>query len=590
MRFETLFQSLISLTLSSIPVVACIIVCIFLHRRFLARQRREDNDSKHKSLDFGTGMSRKLSRKGKKGAQRIPEMGVSDFEKNIRRGRGMSMDLDMPSPYILPAALKGSRESLHSLSRSMNDEYDPYRPVTMASDNASQRFPSRMGHRGDNGSTYTGYTGHTTSSHGTDAVNAGLLKNSRGMPQSRPPRGDSMSIRSGAPPGRGDSMSPTLSSTTTMNNSAFSKEAALPPPPPPPVPPTPEPPMKEDYSHNYQQKEMLAAPQQEPERDSYFDNNAHTFLNNDTYVPPPRSTSNSMPQNMHSSPPQSRITSHDGPTLPAINIQEDDFSHNANDWDDYNYTQGYDQHFQEAQVPSNYDQHYDEPQGLSVQQPDLSSHRLSMSVRPLPPDDPSEDAETRANRIRSFYKEYFDENRPNPGAMRMPTQEASYYEDYDQEYLGDGAVFDPETGQFVVASRPYAEPVTRRAMTPPPRAPPRFHGAHHGPSSSMHSTGTFAPPPRGMSAMSHRGFGQMPKKALPPPKALKGLPTPSKLKDDSNLIFDSIDFAPPVSFRDRQAGRRPDSPLGSARPYSPTVRAFNPLQSSYDDLNAMPSP
>ncbi|KAH0309036.1 hypothetical protein KCU71_g8532, partial [Aureobasidium melanogenum] len=45
-------------------------------------------------------------------------------------------------------------------------------------------------------------------------------------------------------------------------------------------------------------------------------------------------------------------------------------------------------------------------------------------------------------------------------------------------------------------------------------------------------------------------------------------------------------FAPPVSYRDRQAGRTPDSP---SRPYSPSVRAFTPLVTSFDDLAVIPS-
>lgn len=56
------------------------------------------------------------------------------------------------------------------------------------------------------------------------------------------------------------------------------------------------------------------------------------------------------------------------------------------------------------------------------------------------------------------------------------------------------------------------------------------------------------------------------------------------------MVFNPIDFAPPVSFRERQNGMRPDSPLGTPRPYSPSVRPHTPLASSFDDLAAMPSP
>jgi hypothetical protein len=154
-------------------------------------------------------------------------------------------------------------------------------------------------------------------------------------------------------------------------------------------------------------------------------------------------------------------------------------------------------------------------------------------------------------------------------------------------------VFDPATGSFVVAQpqMPFAQPVTRRAMTPPPRAPPRFRSGSnprgpHMSNGSMSSSGRFMPP-RNMSSMSGRLPG--PRAPLPPPAPLSSLPTPSKLKEDS-MVFNALDFAPPVSYRERQNGMRPDSPLGAPRPYSPSVRPHTPLVSAYDDLAVMPSP
>lgn len=80
----------------------------------------------------------------------------------------------------------------------------------------------------------------------------------------------------------------------------------------------------------------------------------------------------------------------------------------------------------------------------------------------------------------------------------------------------------------------------------------------------------------------------MPKKRAPPPAPLKNLPTPHLLKDDT-AIFNADDFAPPVSYRDRQAGRS-QSPVNASRPYSPAVSAHNPLVSAYSELSPMPSP
>lgn len=251
-----------------------------------------------------------------------------------------------------------------------------------------------------------------------------------------------------------------------------------------------------------------------------------------------------------------------------------------------------------------------EPQDW-VQDMDYDPRRLSVFMRPLPPDDPHDTPEVRANRIRSFYKEYFDKNQymnqggPNTqyqggyqqGAVPYPyqLQAGDYYdyEDYGQEHMNAATVYDPETGGFIVGNAPYAEPVTRRAMTPPPRAPPRFRG--NGPpsvpgsraGSRPGSNQTWNMPPRGASAMSYRGRTQQ-RKPMPPPTALISLPTPHKLNADS--VLTALDFAPPVSFRDRQAGRRPDSPMGTNRPYSPAVRAHVPLMSSFDDLAVIPSP
>jgi hypothetical protein len=231
--------------------------------------------------------------------------------------------------------------------------------------------------------------------------------------------------------------------------------------------------------------------------------------------------------------------------------------------------------------------------GLGVDDSAKANNRLSMSLRPMPPstsDDPTENPEERANRIRSFYKEYFDDSKPEPVGGHTYTD---YVEDYGSEYQ-DGAVFDPRTGNFVVAqpNAPFAEPITRRAMTPPPRAPPRFRSNTGTASGGPHmSNGSMAssqyPPPRGMSSMS--GRLPPPKKPLPPPSALSSLPTPAKLTENS-MVFDAADFAPPVSFRERQNGIRPDSPLGSPRPYSPAVRPHTPLVGSYDDLAVLPSP
>jgi len=227
-----------------------------------------------------------------------------------------------------------------------------------------------------------------------------------------------------------------------------------------------------------------------------------------------------------------------------------------------------------------------------LEAPGLDSNRLSVGFRPLPPEDPSDDPEQRANRIRSFYKEYFDDNKPGTAA-----EDGQYYEDYDQEYLTDTPYYDTDMNSFVMNNNaPFAEPVTRRAMTPPPRAPPRFQGpltSRNVSSSMSFGSGRYlSPGPRAYSSQSGR-FGVMgparngPKRPIPPPAALRTLPTPYKLKEDAFAM--PIEFAPPSTYRDRAAGH-PESRLGGLRPYSRAVRAHIPLTSSFDDLTVMPSP
>jgi hypothetical protein len=518
--------------------------------------KEEDAKDKYKSLDFG--MDPAVAARGKKG-RKGPEMSLSDAEKSVRGGRQLSLDMSAGSPYILPAGLHGSRESFHSLSRSTQDPHDPYRPVTFIKDSgASVRSSGRGPYRHDTASTYTGSSGEISNNR----MNDGLLRNAQRMSQSFPPRGQSMSPESHAPP-EIRYPEPVASPLSPLNPTSERQLHSPQPPPPPPPPPAAL------QAGNAAAKSLPAAQDAPPAdalpsspplprarvqsqtADVHDNPNTNSFVSNSDYgdgfkVTPPS------PPREHRPPPIDTTLAAPEPLRPQHN----------------------------------------EPVGLGVEDIGYDPRRLSMSLRPLPPDDPNDNPEQRANRIRSFYKEYFDDSKPEPSGSMY----ADYYEDYGSEYL-DGAIFDPQTGNFVVAQAPYAQPVTRRAMTPPPRAPPRFRSGSmprgpaprggHMSGSSMASSGRFMPPPRGMSSMS--GRLPQPRRPLPPPSSLQSLPTPHKLKEDS-MVFNPIDFAPPVSIRDLQNGRRPDSPLGTARPYSPSVRPHTPLASSFDDLAVMPSP
>ncbi|TKA67159.1 hypothetical protein B0A49_12698, partial [Cryomyces minteri] len=81
-----------------IPITCALIVLFFLHRRHVKKTRKEDADDKYRSLDFG--MDEVPAGKGKKtSAKDVSKMTITDAEKSVRRGRGLS--LDMGNPYLL---------------------------------------------------------------------------------------------------------------------------------------------------------------------------------------------------------------------------------------------------------------------------------------------------------------------------------------------------------------------------------------------------------------------------------------------------------------------------------------------------------
>lgn len=563
-----------------IPVVIAIIVMVFLHRRHLKKLKQEETNDPHKSLDFG--MNPAFGGGKKKGRNVSPEMLMKETDpEKPGRTRGMSLEMDMSSPYILPAALHGSRESFHSMSRSMHDPDDPYRPVTFIKDSDSVRGGSSLRkYPNDTSSTYTGSSG------GTDkkGMNDGLLQNAGRMSQSFPPRAESKrpvppsikipepvaSPRAKSPLGPGlsfgdfpapaplqltRSASPSVTSPQSEYRAgAFTSKDPSPPPAPSAQTMSPQQPtLPNVLDAKPVDDSSLSAPPLPRIRSQ----EAIVHTNPNTVSMLSTSSHSSYGEGFKITPPSPRQSEHGASRQNEISSEKEPQNGAA------------------------------APIGLGVGDLGFDSRRLSMSLRPLPHEDPNENPEERANRIRSFYKEYFDDSKPEPSGGHMYSE---YYEDYGSEYL-DGTVFDPETGNFVVArpQAPFAQPVTRRAMTPPPRAPPRFGPQGHFSNGSTASGQRMPGRPRGMSTQSTGMAAPQPRKPMPPPVALTSLPTPSKLKEDS-MVFNAIDFAPPVSYRDRQLGRRPDSPLGNPRPFSPAVRPHTPLASSFDDLAVMPSP
>lgn len=507
--------------------------------------------------------------------RKIPEMVVTDLggaqHDGGRKGRqGLSFDLGVNSPYLLPAGLQGSNESIYSMSRNLHDEHDPYRPVTMmrpSTDNESLRF-GRL--TDDKGSLYSNHTGQYSPS-------AALIANARPMSQTpgriggEPVSSPLATPSSDYPPSR--SMHSSLSRNSLPFNEKILPEIverdALPSPPvipdsvtmemlpprkssaiPPPIP---------------ARKDSLSSPtsMNRPESSNYGDDDSHAVTNPNVVVNEPYDID---PVEMYARYSLDGVDAQPVPVLHAPQPQNTS-------------TLGASGLFivPGAAASGSRLSVMGGGQRLSVVG---SGNRLSvMGARPLPPDLPDDNPEVRANRIRSFYKEYFDDSKPTPA-------DAQYEQDdhYDDDFM-DGAVYDPDTGGFYIpGSKPFAQPVGRRAMTPPPRSKPRVSGNSSIP--HQRKLSTYSTISGGRPGIRGRPLAQ---KKLPPPLPLLSLPTPHALKQDA-WISNPIDFAPPSSVRAVQNGARPDSPFGSQRPYSPSVRAFTPLASSFDVLAVLPSP
>lgn len=635
-----------------VPIVVALSVLLFLHRRNMKKQRLEDLNDPHKSLDFGLeegGGGLKSKRKSLLGKEK-------DSQSRFNRQQ-MSMDMNLSSPYLLPPEAQNSRESLHSLARTLKGSEDPYRPVTQYA--ASEVGSIRSFPRGHDGASV-----HTRSSIPYPPSRQNSLPKSPLFP----PEPSHMKPEQPKP----EETRPPLNfpfresshAESTITASPRSEDATVatgtPIQEPPPVAqrasskplPSPSQPSPADSGVAVDDG-SIGNPFEKPEAQEVETPTDTTTvglgLTGQTQTGPSRASVRTSTSS-YTSQPASPAPQRGQPAPATAPIIEE-----PHDYYDYDYVDMPEQ----PRTPSPGDRgrqlDVEEPRGRNMQRtshlyeqqngpqtglgvPQQDNRRLSVGFRPLPPDEimESEDPEYRANRIRSFYKEYFEVDKPEnmPPVPPMPSmtsmaqqrgpphqhhQQGSvgYYEDYDANYAQDAPYFDPATNSFVM---PYAQPVSRRAMTPPPsgqrfpgpRGPPRaFHGSqagmrlppnvrgpprpgssvsnqrgpHSRPGSSMSSAYGRA---RAGSAMSGSRFGG-PKKPLPPPADLSTLPTPAKLKDDSFAILNAIDFAPPDSFAERARGRS-QSPAGERRPYKMPVPAHSPLVNAFDELPALPSP
>ncbi|KAI1136656.1 hypothetical protein F5Y05DRAFT_405217 [Hypoxylon sp. FL0543] len=577
-----------------IPLGLALIVLAYLHHRTTQRQKREDAADKYKSMDFG--LEGALPGKGNK--RRSAFFGK---EKDPTHKVQLSMDMNLSSPYLLPPDLHNSRESFNSIAKSLHNE-DPYRPVTSyaGSDVGSLRSFQRGPERDS-----------SVASKNRPGANSADL----------PPRQKSLSsplqqLPSVAqPPSRRESAEE-IPPLPAKNEFRFVDDSST----LPQVPEIQEPPMALTPGLPREPAQNQSRPASDDFMNANQSNAAGSGSHVDSMALPKseaqglgivdaRASQNStdMSRDTNSFPASARPPRKE--SLPV----ESDFAHEYEEYAAHFQVDGPDHGMAGNGNMQHGDEHeYPHSAGLGV--PEKNNHRLSVGFRPLPPEDflESEDPEFRANRIRSFYKEYFEDTKVDhgkPPPIPQQAQQATYYEDYDSSYLGDTAFFDPDSNAFVM---PYAQPVTRRAMTPPPknRRPmpgPGPRGPHgpHAPHGSMNmpgprgrpragstmSAGRWAPmsPRPDSSASNPRFMGGKPRKPMPPPAALNTLPTPSKLKDDSFALMGAIEFAPPPTFKDVATGRS-QSPLGERRPYQLTTAIHSPLVSAFEETAALPSP
>lgn len=620
-----------------------LVVLYFLHRRNVKKDRAEDLKETHRDLDFGLGDTQLPG--AKKKGRRSMLLGGEKLHKTNQ----LSMDMNLSSPYLLPPnGATRSHDSVHSLTRSYPSEFDPYRMVN--SEVGSIRS------FGKEGSVYGG------SSKRASVVTGRSVSTMKG-----PGRQGSFPKTSNSPPPpfneKTESPISPIARTTTYPGSEPVEVKAPVVAVKPVIPEIETVPYPEDNTRNsvpkipdVQEPPSTLAKQVEdrplsPPRDFVPPGAAHSDtigmaypgddspyspvnrsqepaglgLNLDLPKPlsPVDASMFSDVRPLDSAAPSHAISTPDNRRSKDSYYEDEQPQIRTSYYEDYadvgrgrsTQRQGSGEYHAAPQQPQ---------EGLGVPQQD--NKRLSVGFRPLPPDEAleSEDPEYRANRIRSFYKEYFEDSSaapPPPMPQRAP-ETTQYYEDYDERYLEESAAyFDPETNAFVM---PYAQPVHRRAMTPPPagRRGPPGPGYGPGPGPRGPRGGSRGPRPRGPhgsvggmslpggrpragsaygsrapsslgprpdSSASARYGRQTPRKNLPPPAALNTLPTPSKLKDDSFALMNATDFAPPESFGERARGRS-QSPLGERRAYQPKVPSASPLVNSYEELNALPSP
>lgn len=516
----------------------------------MKRLRLEEIHDKTKSMDFGMGFG--------SGARKTNGEKINKGHK----GHQISMDLDLNNPYVLPGTLQGSRESLHSLSKAF-DASDPrygLRPgtshsqmggISLGQQNYAPSQHSNLAHsKTRESSLYTASVKNDSPNGSTSSMSDELLSKAQGMAMSSPP-----------PP----------RSPTSPRVRSQAPQLRIPSPPPAAVIKSASPSIPNGLPAVLQPGGPRGASIQAP----LLPATPTLDLEFNLTISTPEQTSRlqKAPEEVEAIKVEAR------PPSDASNYADDD----ANTGISFRFSTASDN--DKTVEPASR-----EPTRDTLAPGGFGNRRLSMGFRPLPPDGiPDESAEQRASRIRSFYKEYFDDQSGNHDRQSF-YQPGGYYEDVTDEYMpthhdDSTAVYDHSSGSYVVpGARPFAEPPTRRAMTPPPRMPQGYEG----PRSQSSMSGTQGP----RSYTSHNGRGPTtrapPRKPMPPPSPLKNMPTPAHLGEDAFAA--PISFAPKVRVQDIVTGRDSPNFLSGERPYSPSVPVHTPLVSAFNELPNLMAP
>ncbi|POS86700.1 hypothetical protein EPUL_003474, partial [Erysiphe pulchra] len=508
----------------AVPLVGAAILFMILQRRHTRKMREEDANDRHASLDFGLGDVPQLGR-----SKRAEAMAKERDNSSLSR-RQISMDMSINNAYLPSFETKSSRESLESLSLSLRKE-DPYGPLSQknSSDtgsirsqskvasgngafvNSQPRFYEKAEFTSDNSSAFETRT--PKSAAFPPRVNSLLPYQPRNIPQPNPSIPNSRIVE---PPQAYIPTNP-VSSTTKWTNGQSLNQQFLP---------------QTQTLRNESENNVIA--------DNRYVNNYNMEFNQ-IHSPKPPMTLDSRERIQPSNNLSGYVLAPQPLGFGVKNL---------------NYIQGQGGLISNNQLEDN--MKYRQNQGFTTvgnnenyynfncDNPKMTSNRFStLGSRPLPPNTitDTDDPEIRANRIRSFYREYFDDNSPAP-AGRYERNNFSNRNDQKTYY-------DPSSNQFVL---PYLQPVTRRAMTPPPMN--RGIGPGRARNTSMgvmdnNNQGQYMNNSSEMRTNSPSGHQGPPyKQPTLPFVQLNSLPTPGKMKDNMST-FDTLGYAPPMTYRER---------------------------------------